>query len=151
MNVDQQNIEKGGPKIRRKGCSKGKAQGHSDDTEGHSVSYSLRMERGVVGLTLNGGKKDGNSSAGGLNIWPGPVEECSNQCVVKSVPLRTWKKIARLSQQSDVDKQPSSLERRPKIDLDEITLNKRQCMDFSYSHDKENFEVVAGSQHHRAQ
>ena len=110
MNVDQQNIEKGGPKIRRKGCSKGKAQGYSDDTEGHSVSYSLRMERGVVGLTLNGGKKDGNSSAGGLNIRLGPVEECSNQCVVKSVPLRTWKKIARLSQQSDVDKQPSSLE-----------------------------------------
>ena len=37
------------------------------------------------------------------------------------------------------------------IDLDEVTLNKRQCLDFSYSHDKENFEVVAGSQHHRAQ
>ena len=151
MNVEQQNIEKGGPKVRREGCSKGKTQGHFDDTDGHSVSFSLRMERGVVGLTLNGGKEVGNSSAGGLNIRLGTIEEGSNQCAVKSVPLRTWKKIACLSQQSDVEKQPSSLERRPEIDLDEITLNKRQCMDFSYSHDRENIEVVSGSQHHQAQ
>ena len=78
-----------------------------------------------MGLTLNGEKKGGNSSVGGLIIRPDPVEECSNQCVVKSVLLRTRKKIARLSQQSDVDKQPSSLEHRPEIDLDEITVNKR--------------------------
>ena len=151
MNVEQQNIKKGDPKVCREVCSKGKTQGHSDDTDGHSVSFSLRMEKGVVGLTLNGGKEDGNSFVGGLNIRPGPIEEGSNQCVVKSVPLRTWKKIARLSQQSDVEKQPSSLERRPEIDLNEITLNKRQCMDFSYSHDMENIEVVSGSQHHQAQ
>ena len=109
------------------------------------------MERGVVGLTLMEAKNGGNSTASGLKIRPGPLEDCTNLSVVKSVPLRTWKKITCLSQQSDVDKQPSSLERRPEIDLDEVTLNKRQCMDFSYSHDKENFEVVASSQHHRAQ
>ena len=151
MKVDQHNIEKGGPKLCKEDYSKGKDQGHSDGIQGHSVCYSSQIERGVVGLTLKEGNNGGNSFASGMKIRPGPLEDCTNHSVVKSIPLRTWKKIARLSQQSDVDRQPSNLERRPEIDPDEVTLNKRQCMDFSYSHNKENFEVVAGSQHHRAQ
>ena len=103
-----------------------------------------------MGLTLKEGNNAGNSSASGMKIRPSPLEDCTNHSVVKFVPLRTWKKIARLSQQSDVNKQPSNLERRLEIDPEEVTFNKRQCMDFSYSHYKENFEVVAGSQHHRA-
>ena len=57
-----------------------------------------------MGLTLNEGKNGGNSTASGLKIRPGPLEDCTNPSVVKFVPLRTWKKIACLSQQSDVDK-----------------------------------------------
>ena len=68
------------------------------------MCYSIRMERGVVGLTLNEGKNGGNSTASGLKIRPGPLEDCTNPSVVKFVPLRTWKKIACLSQQSNVDK-----------------------------------------------
>ena len=89
MNVEQLNVEKGGPTVHREGCSKGKAQGHSDDTDVHSTSSSLRMERGVEGLMLNGGEDDGNSFAGGLNILSSPIENGSNCGVVKSVPLRT--------------------------------------------------------------
>ena len=89
MKVDRQNIEKGGPKLRREGCSKVKVQGHSDGNEGHSVCYTSRMERVVVGLTLKEGKNGGNGSASGLKIRLGPLEDCTNLSVVKSVPLRT--------------------------------------------------------------
>ena len=105
----------------------------------------------MEGLMLNGGEDEGNSFTGGLNIRSSPIENDSNGGVVKSVPLRTWKKIARLRQQSDIEKQPTSLERRPEIDQDDMIVSKRQCMDFSYSQDRENIEVVTGSQHHRAQ
>nr|POF22570.1 hypothetical protein CFP56_40568 [Quercus suber] len=87
-----------------KGCPRGNAQGGSDGNEGYSVCYPSRIERGVVGLTLKEGENGGNSFASGLKLRSGPLENCTNQSAVKSVPLRTWKKIARRSQQSDVDK-----------------------------------------------
>ena len=151
MKVDQRKFKKGAPKIGRDGCPKGRVQGDRDGNKGHSVCCSSRIERGVVGLTLKERKNGGNSSANGLKIRLGPLEDCTNKSVVKSVPLRTWKKIARQCQQSNVDRQLSSMKRHLEMDLEEVTLNKRQCMDFSYSYDEENFELVPGSQHHRAQ
>ena len=75
----------------------------------------------------------------------------TNQGKMKSVPLRTWKKIAHQSQRPNEEGQPSSMDRLPDLDITEVSLNKRQCMDFCYSHNKVNFEVVAGSQHHQVQ
>ena len=90
------------------------------------MCYSSRIERAVVGLSLKDGKDGGNSSASGLKLRLGPLEDCTNKSVVKSAPLRTWKNIACQCQKPDVDKQPSSMDRRPEMDLDEVTLNKRQ-------------------------
>ncbi|KAF3974236.1 hypothetical protein CMV_002414 [Castanea mollissima] len=136
MKVDQQKFEKGAPKTGREGCPKGRVQGDRDDNEGHSVCCSSRLEKGVAGLTLKEGQNGGNSSASGLKNRLGILEECTKQSAVKSVPLRTWKKIARQCQQSDVDKQPSSMERRPEIDIEEVTLNKRLLkIDISFFHE----------------
>lgn len=72
-------------------------------------------------------------------------------CEGKSVTLRTWKRVARKSQKSNVDKQPSSMDRRPEMDCIEVESNKKKCMVLSNSHDEENLEMVAGSQQHRMQ
>jgi len=38
----------------------------------------------------------------------------------------------------------------PTLDLTDLSGNKKQCLVFYSSDDKENFKVVAGFQHHRS-
>lgn len=40
-------------------------------------------------------------------------------------------------------------DRRPRLESGEEQGGKRQCMDIYDTEDKENFQVVAGFQHHR--
>lgn len=123
--MNQQKNDMGASKTFRDYSPKVRVQSDRDGNVGHSVCYSSRIERGVVGLTLKERKDGGNSAATGLKFPRGPLEDCTNLSVGKSVPLRTWKKIARQSQKSNVDKQPSSMDRRSDMDFTKVALNKR--------------------------
>lgn len=146
--VNQRKIDKGAFEKGRDSSPKDIGQRVRDENDGHSECFSSRIERGVVGLTLKEGANGDKSVDYRLKLRTGTTEDCINQNVGKLVPVRTWKRIARQCHKSNNDKQLSSMDRRPSMDLDGVTLNKRQCMDFSNSHEHENLEVVAGSQHH---
>ena len=83
-----------------------------------------------------------------------PLGDCSNRSptMITSNLTRKWTKIARASSTSNGNG-PLIMDsnRRPTIDHDEEQGGKRQCMDICEDENKENFQVVAGYQHHWVQ
>ena len=83
-----------------------------------------------------------------------PLGDYSNRSltVITSNLTRKWTKIAHASSTGNGNG-PLIIDsdRRPTIDHDEEQGGKRQCMDICEDENKENFQVVAGYQHHRVQ
>ena len=79
----------------------------------------------MAGLFFKEGVAGGNSVADGLMTRSGPMEDGVKVCEGKSVTLRTWKRVARQSQKANVDKQPSSMDRRPEMDCIKVESNKK--------------------------
>ena len=65
--------------------------------------------------------------------------------------LRTWKKLARAEGTNSLCPSPGSQgSRRPKLNEFETTMPKQRCVSAVGCDDKEIFQVVVGTQHHRS-
>ena len=116
--------------------------------ESSAESTPSVLKRGRQGFT---GNKGADQVARTPTIHLG---DCSNRSptVITLNLTRKWTKIARASSTSNGNG-PLIMDsnRRPTIDYDEEQGGKRQCMDICEDENKENFQLVAGYQHHRVQ
>ena len=81
-----------------------------------------------------------------------PLQECTNQITISDSvgSTRKWKKLARESSQCGVSHSPMNVDRRPVMDVFDGSVRKKQRVSVGSYSNKENDEVAAGYQRHRA-
>ena len=131
----------------------------------HENKPTNKLEEIVVGLNLNDkldgfmSKKHGEgrkmSVSHDAKVRKGdvrPLQDCTNQITISDSvgSIRKWKKLAREVGQCRVFPSPMNVDRRPVMDVFDRSAGKKQCLNGSSYSNKENDEVAAGSQRHRA-
>ena len=131
----------------------------------HANKPTNKLEEIVVGLNLND-KLDGfvgETNGDGRKLSVGhdakvgkgdvrPLQECTNQITISDFvgSTRKWKKLAREVGQCGVSPSPMNVDRRPVMDVFDGSAGKKQRVSGGSYSNKENDEVAAGSQCHRA-
>lgn len=83
-----------------------------------------------------------------------PLGDCFNrsQNLTHSKLTRKWTKLACAPSTSNlIGPLLMNTDHRPSVDQEEEQRGKRQCMNICEDDNRENFQVVVGSQHHRMQ
>jgi len=111
-------------------CEKGQNDG--DDNESDSETdgrvgdeYSSRIEKEVVGLSLQDDNISHSSSAFVLQAYPCPHFNYTNQGSANLAPTKKWKKLVVVNKSAKKSERPGFMDRRPDLELSEVAVNKR--------------------------
>ena len=86
-----------------------------------------------MGLTLQDDNISHSSPVFVLQARPCPLFDSTNQGSANLAPTKKWKKLARENKSANNSERLGFMDRRPNLELSEVAVNKRQCMEICYS------------------
>ena len=87
--------------------------------------YSSRIEKEVVGLTLQDDNISRSSFAFVLQACLCPHFDCANQGSANPAPTKKWKKLALVNKSAKKSERPGFMDRHLDLELSEMAMNKR--------------------------